>query len=224
MKKLAVSVIASALLTACGQAGTLPQAPLTGMASFEAMGHDDVTAFASKAVMRKQMKAALEADTAELLAFADRDPKDGKLSFSELQAKLPGFSRSVFQSKDRDHDGALSPDELVTDAIVNVMTERIIRIRSGCLKALDKDGDRKLTRKDLLDSKQFQLDPQPWSSYAKLELEELRAKLLKDAFNSKQVDANQDGKLDADELYAFFLFAIERGTMPLNVPKPHTLF
>ncbi len=220
MKKLAASVILASLLAGCGSPIVMPSAPLTGMASFEALGSDDVVALASKTTMRKQMKASLEVDTQELMAFADRDPKDGKLSLAELQAKLPGYSRAVFRSKDTDHDGLLALDELVTDAIVTVMTERLIRIRSGCVKALDKDRDRKLTRDDLLAAKQFQFDPQPWSPYAKLELEDVKAKILKEAFASKAVDANQDGMLDYDELYAFFLFAIERGALPLSVAKP----
>ncbi|MNT85019.1 hypothetical protein D3C72_2251320 [compost metagenome] len=100
------------------------------------------------------------------------------------------------------------------------MTDRVIRIRSGCLKALDKDRDRKLKRDELLEAKQFQFDPQPWSAYVKLELDALRAKLLKDAFASKDVDGDQDGKLDNDELYALFRFAIERGALPMSLAKP----
>ncbi|MNR81969.1 EF hand [compost metagenome] len=222
MKKLALSLIATALLAGCGTAATLPTVNLSGMASFEAMGVDDVTAFASKTIMRKQMKVALEANTKALMTFADRDPKDGRLTFDELQAKMAGFSRSVFRSKDTDNDGALVLSELVTESTVSLMTERIIRIRSGCLKALDKDGDRQLTRDDLMEANQFQLDPQPWSAYAKLELEQLRAKVLKDAFASKDVDGDQDGKLNNDELYAFFLFAVERGASPIAPAKPHS--
>ncbi len=220
MKKLIVSGIAAALLAGCGQSAMLPTAVLDGMTSFEAMGTDDVQAFASKTAMRKQMREAMEADTLELMAFADRDPKDEKLSFSELQAKIPGFSRSAFRSKDQDNDGVLVASEIVTEASVNLLTERVIRIRSGCVKALDKDRDRMLTKADLQKAKQFQFDPQPWSPYAKLELDKLREKLLKDAFADENVDANQDGKLDYDELYAFFRFAIARGAMPLGVAKP----
>lgn len=222
MRKLLVSVLAATWLAGCGHAGTLPTASLAGMASFEALGVDDVTALASKSVMRKQMKAAMEANTQELMAYADRDPKDDRLTYAELRDKMSEFSRSVFRSKDANHDGALVLAELVTDSLVSVMTERIIRIRSGCMKALDKDRDRRLTRDDLLAAQQFQLDPQPWSAYAALELGDLRAKVLKDAFASKTVDGNQDGKLDNDELYAFFLFAIERGAMPLSPAKPHS--
>jgi hypothetical protein len=222
MKKLTASMMLAALLAGCGSPIIAPPASLTGMASFEALGTDDVGALASKATMRKQTKAALEVDTQEMIAFADRAPKDGKLSLAELQAKLPGFSRAVFRSKDADHDGLLALDELVTDAIAGVMTERLIRIRSGCVKALSKDRDRQLTRDDLLAAKQFHFDPQPWSPYAKLELEDVRVKLLKEAFASKAVDANQDGKLDYDELFAFFLFAVERGAMPLTLAKPQS--
>jgi len=222
MKKLIVSGIAAVLLAGCGQSAMLPTPSLDGMSSFEAMGTDDVVAFASKATMRKQMKAALEADTLELMAYADRDPKDEKLSFAELQAKLPGFSRSAFRSKDLNHDDALVLSEIVTEASVNVMTERVIRIRSGCVKALDKDRDRKLTKRDLLESKQFQFAPQPWSAYAKLELDKLREKVLKDAFADKAVDEDQDGKLDYDELYAFFRFAIAHGATPLGLAKPQS--
>jgi len=219
MKKLIVSGIAAALLAGCGQSATLPTAALDGMASFEAMGTDDVQALASKATMRKQMKAALEADAQALMAFADRD-EDEKLSFDELQAKIPGFSRTTFRSRDKDHDGSLVVSEIVTEASVTLMTERVIRIRSGCVKALDKDRDRKLTPRDLQEAKQFLFDPQPWSAYAKQELDKLREAVLKDAFADKDVDANQDGKLDYDELYALFRFAIARGAMPLGLAKP----
>jgi hypothetical protein len=222
MKKLFTSLIAATLLAGCGQSASLPMAALSGMASFEAMGVDDVSASASKSTMRKKMKASLEANTQALMAFADRAPKDERLTFDELQAKMSDFSRSVFRSKDTNHDGALVLGELVTDSTVSIMTERIIRIRSGCMKALSKEGDRKLTRENLLGAKQFQLDPQPWSPYAKLGIEELRAKVVKDAFASKDVDADKDGKLDNDELYDFFLFAIERGASPLAPAKPHS--
>lgn len=222
MKKLAISLMAVTLLAGCGFAPSLPMVGMGGMASFEAMGVDDVTSFASKSAMRKQMKAALEANTQALMAFADRDPKDERLTFDELQAKMAGFSRAVFRSKDTDNDGALVLGELVTDTTVSLMTERIIRIRSGCMKALAKNGDRKVSRDDLQGSKQFQLDPQPWSPYAKLDIKELRVKVLKDAFASKDVDGDQDGKLDNDELYAFFLFVVERGVSPVAPAKPHS--
>lgn len=223
MKNWVLGILVSVTVTGCGTATPLSGSGLAGMAAFEAMGADDVVAMATKTTLRKQMREALETSTRALLKVADRDPEDGRLSFDELRSKLPGFSREAFNSKDKDEDGALAMSELVTDSGVSVMTDRVIRIRAGCIKALDKDRDRRLSRKDLQDAKQFLWDPQPWSSYAKEELESLRAKLLKDAFASRDVDADRDQLLDYDELYALFRFAIARGALPQSVAKPNAL-
>lgn len=223
MKKWVLGILVSLTITGCGTAAPLSGPGLTGMAAFEAMGNDDVVAMATKTTLRKQMREALEANSQALLKVADRNPEDGRLSFDELRSKFPGFSREAFKSKDKDEDGALGMSELVTDSGVTVMTDRVIRIRAGCLKALDKNRDRRLSRKDLLDAKQFLWDPQPWSPYAKEELEGLKAKVLKEAFASKDVDADQDQLLDYDELYALFRFAIARGALPQSVAKPSAL-